>query len=455
MPPILAVLVFLGFSVYALRIHHRREPFPVSAGISLAIFWFLYSGSRTIGYWFDPGTDIEAGIDYVGGNPVDRAILTCVILVGIFILARRRISPGAVWNANRWILLLFLFMGVSILWSNFPMVSFKRWFRGTGDLVMVLLVLSEANPLQALQGLLRTGTYFLIPLSVLLIKYFRPIGVLDNVDGSAMWVGVTGHKNSLGQLAAIGTMFLLWSLFRRDLGRAPLLVRISDLLVLAMCLWLFSGPSSSLSTTSLTVLLFGSLVYALAMLPGTDLRRFKFFILCLIVPAILVQGILLLTADQSLYSLFLHSANKSETLTGRTDLWAALINIGNRHPFLGSGFGGFWIGDVGNNLWDDFGWGPEAAHNGYLDVYIDLGLAGLALLGGFLYVSLKRGFSLFDSEGDWGKLRLTLMAMILLYNVAESGFTKPNSYLWYLFLLLAVAPPPAEPAPPPFKGAGS
>ena len=121
------------------------------------------------------------------------------------------------------------------------------------------------------------------------------------------------------------------------------------------------------------------------------------------------------------------------TLTGRTLLWDELVKIAEQRRFLGSGYGGFWIGNIGNNLWEIFQWNPGQAHNGYLDVYIDLGIVGLVFLICLIFLTYRNVLVNLRYDSDYGRYRLALLAMILIYNVTESGFIKPTSLLWFLF----------------------
>ena len=81
---------------------------------------------------------------------------------------------------------------------------------------MALLVLSEQEPWQAMQSLLRRTAYVLIPFSVLLIKYFPDLGVVySRWTGEILWIGVTLQKNGLGRLCVISIFFLIWTFTRR------------------------------------------------------------------------------------------------------------------------------------------------------------------------------------------------------------------------------------------------
>ena len=61
-------------------------------------------------------------------------------------------------------------MLVSILWSDFPLVSFKRWVKTAGTVTMALVLLTDPASLEALEAIFRRTVYILIPFSVILVK---------------------------------------------------------------------------------------------------------------------------------------------------------------------------------------------------------------------------------------------------------------------------------------------
>jgi hypothetical protein len=133
-----------------------------SWALFLPCFWLLLAGSRNIGDWLQMGAPTDSGDAYLEGNPLDRNVLAALVAFGVGILFVRR---RRVWNmlkSNVPILLFFLYCGLSILWSDYPYVGFKRWIRASGDLVMVLVILSDCDWVGARKKvhsvLSRTGT---------------------------------------------------------------------------------------------------------------------------------------------------------------------------------------------------------------------------------------------------------------------------------------------------------
>ena len=401
----------------------------------------MLCGSKSLYFWLNAGPVIATEIDYTSGSPIDRAFLSMLMIIGFFILYKRKIDWPQILKSNAWILILFLYMGLSILWSDFMVVSFKRWIKTIGNLIMVLLVLTEPDAVKAIKRIFTRCAYVLIPLSVLFIKYFRHIGVAYTRDGSvAMWVGVTTHKNALGQLSFICAFFLLWNIltvWRKKKVFIDMRVFI-DSLVLLMALWLLNGSKTADSKTSIFVFVMGISIYIALGIMKRDVKHVGTYIFAMSFSFVLLQLAADVFLNDSLLEIVVSSSGRDMTFTGRTLLWKELIDIGSRHPILGAGYGSFWIGNLSHDLWDIFGWKPEQSHNGYIDVYVELGLVGLFLLIGvifFAYTNMRRTLMV---DFEYGRFRIALLVMILAYNITEGTFTKGTSLLWFLFILIAM-----------------
>ena len=83
-------------------------------------------------------------------------------------------------------------------------------------------------------------------------------------------------------------------------------------------------------------------------------------------------------------------------------------------------------------------WRPEEGHNGYLDVYVELGGIGVVLLLGVIGAGLAGAVSDLQNNFQLGSLRLVLLIGILMNNFAETSFLKGTHDLWFLFLLAAM-----------------
>jgi len=126
---------------------------------------------------------------------------------------------------------------------------------------------------------------------------------------------------------------------------------------------------------------------------------------------------------------------RDPTLTGRTDIWAAVIPLA-RNPLVGAGFESFWISPrVHQKLWELIPGLPlNEAHDGYLEVYLNLGWVGVGLIVLILIDGYNRAVKAFRREPALGALLLAYVLAAMTYNVTEAGFRLMES-CWIFFLL--------------------
>jgi O-antigen ligase len=87
-------------------------------------------------------------------------------------------------------------------------------------------------------------------------------------------------------------------------------------------------------------------------------------------------------------------------------------------------------------------WTPiTQSHNGYIDIYLELGVVGLILLAGVIRETFKGIRASLSADFYYGTLRWVFICLLLLHNVTESSFARPTHLLWFLFLLVAVNVP--------------
>ena len=425
-----------------------------SVALSLPIAWYAISITRGISEWIHPSGGVPRAVAYIEGNPIDRNIYLALIVLGILFLIARRIDWREMIRANVWMFALLAYMLASILWSDFQEIAFKRWVKFFGSIVMALIVLTEPEPVEAMIKLLRWCFLLIIPLNIITIKYFREIGVGWDYLGSEMWTGITRHKNMLGEMCMISGMYFVWDTIR-SWGERRIIINIG---YMAMIIYLMGGSSSSRSVSSMFILLMGlALFFGFQLAPRDPESLNRFFkrgiiVLLLCVGAIQV-GVMAFSQDRSIFDVSLQVSGRDPTLTGRTELWTDILQIASNHPLFGVGYGSFWIGNLSNNLWERHIWMPQQAHNGYIDVYVELGLTGLALLAGLLIATFNKIKERFISNFEIGRFQMALFVMLVVHNVPESSFLQSTHGLWFIFLLIALNVPPiskeiaAEPEP--------
>lgn len=417
--------------------------------------WLFFASTRTLSTWMTwSGRGLATGTD-VSGSPLDQLLMTALMLLGLVVLGRRWERTRRILARNKWVVVLFVYMALSIVWSNFPGLTLRRCARSSGTLLMVLVVLTEEKPLEAVRALLRRLYLVFIPLSVFAIKYYRNIGVMYNWNGAEEeWTGLSVDKNSLGQVAMLSGLFWLWQLFQDWTAKKPkrnVKKLALDILLLAMSLWLLHGSKNVHSSTAILGFVTCTLVLIGLQFIKKEIARSKRVILASAVAFMLLGPIVYLgfeLFDTSPAQMVLEATGRDMTLTDRTLIWTDVLNDAAKSPVLGVGMGAFWVGPMGYDMYPMPNWSrktpewrPEEGHDGYIDVYAELGVVGVALLLMVIVNGFTGAFADLQSDFKFGSLRLVLLLSIIMNNVAETSFLKGTHDLWFLFLLVSVNVP--------------
>lgn len=317
---------------------------------------------------------------------------------------------------------------ISVTWSEQPLVSLKRAIQLLGVLFVALALVRHRRDSSAFSLFVWPGLFYLL-LGVLAIA--APSFAFDP-DGN--YKGFTFTKNVWGQFALLMALVFMFLALKRQRPR--------------LNWWLFAFASASLfATRSATTITIYFLVISIVLLWSASRRYGSRLQIAALATSILglatVFGYFLLHGALPLDALLeasLGSVGKDVTLTGRTELWRMMGYEIARHPWLGAGYGGFWLGLEGPSytIVRYFNWRPGQAHNGYIDITNGLGFVGLALLLVVLAVHLNNIYRL-NRQGDRlvSIFHLAIFAAALLLNVSETSFMR-TTHLWWIVLTISI-----------------
>jgi len=212
MPPQLALFISLLFTVWLFARDRKLRPL-TSWALWIPLLWIVIIGSRPVSTWFGGGLQADTPQDYLEGSPVDAMVFLLLIVAGLGVLVRRKVSWGRLFASNRWLFAFFFYCCVSIVWSDYPFPAFKRWIKDFGNVVMVLIIFTEKDYVQTMKAVFLRFTYVAIPLCFVFIKYFPEIGrYLDRWTWKFRYCGIATDKNGLGLVVFISGLFLIWDL---------------------------------------------------------------------------------------------------------------------------------------------------------------------------------------------------------------------------------------------------
>jgi O-antigen ligase len=326
--------------------------------------------------------------------------------------------------AGKWVLAISCLAIVSTAWSDDPSITARRslvlmgttlfgvYFGSNFDLAEQVGILAKAF------GLIILASFYF---SLLMPQY----GINHDIHGGS-WTGVFTQKNLLGRAMIVAVVVFLsakkivsrpvrWVLFA---GAGALLVlsdsRTSQLVLIAMLL--LAPVYRFIRSKGMTVVIpvslgFGAVLATLAAVAAANADAL-----------LIVMG-------------------RNPTLTGRTEIWKAIWHAITQQMLLGYGFDGFWGGIRGKSadIILSLGWVAKHSHNGFLDIWVDLGIVGLAVFVAGYLIALWRAVHLVRRHAGAGAYwPVHYLAFMLLYHLTEGPILRQNSIYWALYVAVVV-----------------
>jgi O-antigen ligase len=269
---------------------------------------------------------------------------------------------------------------------------------------------------------------YMVIVSYLVILVAPDYGISHDLHNGA-WKGVFSHKNSLGRVIGFGTVFLIFA--RPKLG--PTFLRIG--LFAATALLLIFSDSSTALVAVIGCLAAYPCIYILRVRTRRTIPLWAVIIAPLVLALVLAAGN---------YGVVAGAFGKDPTLSGRTLLWKAVVDAIKQRPVWGYGYSVFWPKPGPETLKvaaaASMGEMPSHAHDGYLDLVLDLGVMGLLV---FLYGLVKMIrlalAAVKDDSLTSGAWPLMFIVYFILFNLTESNLLISRAFLWLPFVSIYVA----------------
>jgi exopolysaccharide production protein ExoQ len=328
---------------------------------------------------------------------------------------------------NRSSFLFVLIVLMSALWSIHPDLTIRR---GMGYLLLILVAAYLTLRFNVVDRMKVLSASFAVSAaaSVLFIVAYPEYGIMQYADLAGDWRGVFLQKNVFGaaMAAAVFTeLFLLIAGNGRPRWRFASLGAYFALVVL----------SRSESALLLTLLyLAGTGLYLLWQRDRSIGLIISYMAAVFVVAAV----ILLLIAPDLAFSIL----GRDTTLTGRTELWSAVVPLIEQRPVLGWGYQAMWQGDDTTSLLVNrlMGWIVPNSHNAFLEITLQLGLVGAGVLIAILIVALRRGLRCCAAGiAPLGWFSLMFFVAAILVGQTETTLGQNQAIEWVIFNVLSLS----------------
>lgn len=329
------------------------------------------------------------------------------------------------------LLLLYGYVFISIAWSDYQVSSLKRYTLLIGLMLIAIISCRRALQEQSFTSLVEKPLAFFM-LCGAIFAIASP-GIAFDSDGALR--ALTSHKNTWGQFMLLCSLVFFVNIMSRK--RVALNI---PLLVTALTLLYLSKSATSLlafllsTCFALTVHILsrknaaGKIILLLIALTASV----AFLIYCILYGKI---------PFEALIDLIFSSMDKSSTLTGRTQLWAFMEAEIIRHPWFGTGYGGFWVGLDGpaGTLVRRLDWGPPTqAHSGYIDGLNEIGVVGMLIFSYLIATHIYRCFRLYSiGMHSHFILHSAIAISFLIKDYAESSLIQGTN-LWWIIMTCSI-----------------
>jgi len=349
--------------------------------------------------------DAEVMMELDGSNSLSTIVGIFIIIISFIIIFKKRKFFVRNIKPIYPVLFLYLIALTSVIWSNNPFITLKRFLKIFVYLSFFISIFNMSEPLKNTKKILLMFSSLAGITSLILILFFKKYGWM-NYNEYYLPCGVFLHKNGLAIFSTLTALLLFMVQETQDKSKKTFFEK--SLYVILLLETLISGATDVIGGIILGIFL--GFIFL-------KIKNFKKLTCLTLLLLFLCFTLYWSIKDLNLIKLFndiLLSIGKDPTLTGRTDIWPILLQIGIKtHPILGSGLGSFFIGIDNAGYSRTLPWIMSHAHNTYLQSYLELGIVGflfsiyivIFLLKKITKTSYKQSFS------------YTLIVFFILYNV--------------------------------------
>ena len=323
-----------------------------------------------------------------------------------------------------WLVVALAF--VSVLWSDVPGFALRRCLNMAATSGLGLYLSYRCTPRQVLR-LLGWVLVIAIVCSIAVVVLRPELGI-DSSQTNHAWKGIFVQKNTLGRLMSLGVLVFIFLAAESKSHRWAYIVAS---LMCAGMIFLSGSATSALAIPILLVML-----WIFSMSRRRSMVQVSLW--ALIAAAGIGSAVLLFTDTSDLFS----ALGRNDTLSGRLDIWSAVIPKISAHPWLGYGYSSFWLGmesQYSADLWAILKWHVPHSHNGFLDLTEELGIVGLcSFLAGYI-LSLRRGLQWARRQNSLiGLWPLAYLTFMFLFNLTEGSILKQDNLFWVLYVATSV-----------------
>jgi len=341
-----------------------------------------------------------------------------IYLIAMILVLPRLNSIMTLLKGNKAFVLFMVLILASALWSELPSVTLRRSVALTGTTIFAIYLALRFKPSEFM--IMLAAVLAFTAIENLLFVFLVPDVAIHQYSNFGAWKGALGHKNIMGRTMVL-CILVMWAVAPQARSYKVLLWSI-----IAICLVLIAMSQSRTSWIA-----GAGLFLAIPFLRYLQRSQIPLMARVLFVALIGLGGLGVLVAEYA--DVGLQAVGRDATFTGRTEIWASAIEVGGDKPILGHGYRTFWTLGLTNRLLIGNG------HNSFIDLWVELGLAGVVLFFTTMIVTGRRALQRLarsnDRRGQWYIMYLLFM---VVFGMAAQVFPDHGTIAWVLYVVITL-----------------
>ena len=411
-------------------VRDTRGSIPLAIMLGIMIAYLLIPPSYYSGQKMDLTTMLAP-------SPVARTIKLALLSISVLLILWR--APLAWVMLRRVNVFFFMFLALvpaSAIWSIDPSATINRYVSILSIVSVCFAFTLVSWQTNRYQSVVRTVLTLLVLGSLLFTAAFPELAI-EAGEGTLKnaWRGLTSQKNQFGTLTSFAFVFWLHAILSKEVRfwiAAPFAA------ISLVCVLL------SRSSTSLLASLMSAVFMLMLLRAPNTMRRYMPYLVGTFATIVVIYAVAVLKVVPGLDVLLTPITSitgKDLTFSNRSEIWIIIKEHIALRPYLGSGYGAYWVGPVPTSpsyvFFARMYFYPTESHNGYIEVVNDLGAAGLLVLLGYLIIFVRQSLQLLRINRTQGALFLSLFFQQAILNLSESMWLQINAAFAFSLLTLA------------------
>jgi O-antigen ligase len=365
--------------------------------------------------------------DRANGSPMDRNVVLGLLGLSIPVLWHNRLAVIQCVRGNKLLLGAVTFCLLSAMWSNFPDITIRRAISLATIVAISMAIVVGAKNIRHLHTLL-----FFSFVGTIILNFAATIYWPESTLSDEGLKGIYASKNNAGQIGTIAVVLgITW--LRGTSNRIAILAGLIGIAICSAFLFLTD------SKTSIAVTVVASAICILLITADWLGERLVLLLWAFLLSVVLALiGLLFWNNFDPMSTLSWFISDTS--FTGRNSIWTFAYHAANERFWLGHGYGaywdvglendplanlepGTWLGDVEPGIINE-------AHNGYLDLWLNIGLPSTIVVVAACIMGMARDFlDYIDISSDKVAKSISLASGLMMLSILLGNFTESTLFI--------------------------